>query len=147
MFLEDLVMKDNPLQHNFDFYEQVLPAYYVQKQTGISCADIIGKLPFNVACIMKYIWRHEGKDKKKDMEKAIQYTIMEIKSHNGVWAYINYVDIDFLRKKIQKVSEYEPKAYKIFVYLKIMDYLESRSADILYTILDELKRTIREEYI
>ena len=134
----------------YKFYDQVLPAYYVQKQTGISCADFIAGLPFNLACVAKYVWRHESKDKRKDLEKAIQYTLMEIKDREKQ-KYRPVLDIDFsfYKKIIDSIEEYEPKQYKTDIYRLLLIYLiclKNNCLENLFSVLEILKQQIGEEY-
>ena len=148
MFLWVLGMTDNNIIYKF--YYQVLPSYYVQKQTGISCADFIGGLPFNLGCVAKYVWRHEGKDKRKDLEKAIQYTIMEIKDREDK-KYRPVIDIDSTHYfgMIDAIGEYEPKKYKLEIYRYLIIYLFCLKKDCienLFKILEILKERIEEEY-
>ena len=148
MFLEALGMTGKNVVYRF--YDQVLPHYYVQKQTGISCADLISGLPFNIGCIAKYVWRHEGKDKRKDLEKAIQYTIMEIKDREDK-KYRPVIDVDstFYFKMIDSIGEYEPKTYKLDIYRYLTIYLFCLKKDCienLYKILEILKEKVEEEY-
>ncbi len=148
MFLGVLEMTDRSVVYKF--YDQVLPAYYVQKQTGISCADLISGLPFNVACIAKYVWRHESKDKRKDLEKAIQYVLMEIKDREDQ-KYRPVLDIDssFYFKMIESISNYENKAYKIEIYRSLIIYLiclKKNCLENLFRVLEILKEQIGEEY-
>ena len=148
MFLGVLEMTDRSVVYKF--YDQVLPAYYVQKQTGISCADLISGLPFNVACIAKYVWRHEAKDKRKDLEKAIQYVLMEIKDREDQ-KYRPVLDIDsnFYFKMIDAISNYEAKTYKVEIYRSLIVYLiclKKNCLENLFRVLEILKEQIGEEY-
>lgn len=147
-FLEVLEMTDRNVVYKF--YNQVLPAYYVQKQTGISCADLISGLPFNIGCITKYVWRHEGKDKRKDLEKAIQYTIMEIKDREeGKYRPVIDIDSAYYFKMIGTIENYERKKYKIDIYKYLIIYLfclKKNCLENLYNILEILKVQLEEEY-
>jgi hypothetical protein len=134
----------------YKFYDQVLPDYYVQKQTGISCADLISGLPFNIGCIAKYVWRHERKDRRKDLEKAIQYTIMEIKDREeGKYRPVIDIDSTYYFKMIESIGNYEPKIYKIEIYRFLIIYLFCLKKDCLenlFNILEILKVKIEEDY-
>ena len=134
----------------YKFYDQVLPSYYIQKQTGISCADFIAGLPFNLACVAKYVWRHENKDKRKDLEKAIQYILMEIKDREDQkYRPVYDIDSSFYFKLIESISNYEPKKYKCDIYRLLIVYLiclKKNCMENLFQILEILKEQIGEEY-
>ena len=134
----------------YKYYDQVLPSYYVQKQTGISCDALIAGLPFNVGCIAKYVWRHEGKDKRKDIEKAIQYTIMELRDREEQ-KYRPVYDIDSTHyfNMIEAIANYEPKKYKVEIYKLLIVYmicLKKNCLENLFKVLEILKEVVAEEY-
>ena len=134
-------MKDNIV---FEHQESVIPDYY----RGTACADLIGDLPFNVACIMKYVWRHEFKDKKKDIEKAIRYCIIEKAVLRTVQIGLKFSAYDFGRKMsmVHSYSITGVKTYKPQIFGDCINYLYSGNTDFLDKVYDNLISVLEEEY-
>ena len=133
--------KDNII---FEHHESVVPDYY----RGTACADLIGDLPFNVACIMKYVWRHEFKDKKKDIEKAIRYCIMEKDAIGTGQIGLMFAEYDFDRKMtmIYDYSLTSDKEYKPQIFGDCLNYLYSGKISFLDKVYNILISVLKEEY-
>ena len=133
--------KDNIV---FEHHESVVPDYY----RGTACADLIGDLPFNVACIMKYVWRHEFKDKKKDIEKAIRYCLMEKEALGTEQIALNFREYDFT-KKMTMIHDYSlttEKEYKPKIFALCINYLYNGHVKFLDDVYDKLLVVLEEEY-
>ena len=111
---------------------------------------VANNLDYFQAQITRYITRCKKKNGKEDLEKAIQYTIMEIKDREYK-KYRPVIDIDSAHYfgMIDAIGEYEPKKYKLEIYKYLIIYLFCLKKDCienLFKILEILKERIEEEY-
>jgi len=120
--------------------------YYVQPQTGISCAEIIGDLPFNIGCIIKYVWRHENKNGKRDVEKAIQYAKIEIEASRDIDFGLLVSNVKSKFQIIEKYAEFEKKTYKADIFRTCINYIQRGEMGCLYQIIDDLETVLKIEY-
>lgn len=58
--------------------DPISPMHYRVHPSGIECITIAEHFPFNLGNVIKYVWRHEGKNGLEDLRKARQYLDFEI---------------------------------------------------------------------
>lgn len=59
------------------------PSHYTQHPSGVECVTIAQEFPYNLGCVIKYVWRAGLKSKSpiEDLRKAARYIELEIKRH------------------------------------------------------------------
>jgi hypothetical protein len=59
--------------------DPINPTYYRDHPSGIECIDVAEWFPFNLGCVLKYLWRAGKKgDVLEDLRKAQFYLAREI---------------------------------------------------------------------
>lgn len=60
------------------------PNHYTQHPSGVECIQVAEHFPFNLGCVIKYIWRAGLKgDALEDLRKALFYLQREVKLREG----------------------------------------------------------------
>jgi hypothetical protein len=79
-------------------------SHYKVEEGGIEAIDYIvaNKMNFIEGNIVKYITRHQDKDKEKDIIKVINYAIYALKYYYG---YTNDMIVDYLTTKSRQLCE------------------------------------------
>ncbi len=54
------------------------PTHYTDHPSGVECIAIAEHMGFNLGNVVKYVWRHEGKNGLEDLRKARWYLDREI---------------------------------------------------------------------
>jgi len=57
------------------------PKHYTEHPSGVECVTIAQEFPYNLGCVIKYVWRAGLKTKSpiEDLKKAAQYIEFEIR--------------------------------------------------------------------